>query len=143
MQGKLTFETDDDFSILYKGELYTSYDFSIYIECEDDFDKIIFKGPWGTNSGGKFWFVQDKLKEIRADLSEPRDFTGGNTGVIWEPYTTEADDVALRAKKIAQELKLLPRETVLKMFAEVLDGGTQRNWRGWGHHEERLRRDEV
>lgn len=29
MQGKLTFETDYDFSILYKGELYANMDFSI------------------------------------------------------------------------------------------------------------------
>ena len=121
MQGKLTFETDYDFSILYKGELYANMDFSIYILSGEDFDEITFGGPFGSHYGGKYSEVVDMLQEIRANPSEPRDFTGGNRGVIWEPYTTEAADIAQRAKQIAQELRLLPRETVLKMFAEFLD----------------------
>lgn len=123
MQGKLTFETDYDFSILYKGELYANMDFSIYILSDEDFDEIIFKGPFGATSyGAKYSEVVDMLQEIRANPSEPRYFTGGNRGVVWEPYTTEAADIAQRAKQIAQELKLLPRETVLKMFEEILKG---------------------
>jgi len=121
-QGKLTFETDDDFSILYKGELYTSYDFSIYIENEDDFDEIIFLGPYGSSpKSGKFSEVEEMIQKIRENTSEDRCFLGGNRGVEWIAYTTEADDIISRAQKIAQELNLLPRETVLKMFAEVLD----------------------
>lgn len=121
MQGKLTFETDWDFSILYKGEIYSSYDFSIYVFSLEDFDSIEFRGPWGTNSDGKFSEVQEMLQEIRANPSEPKCFLGGNRGVEWEPQVTEADDIARKAKQIAQELKMLPRETVLKMFAEMLD----------------------
>lgn len=120
MQGKLTFETDYDFSILYNGELYTDYDFSIYIFCLEDFDSIEFRGPWGSGEG-KYSYVKEMLQEIRANPSEPRDFTGGNNGVIWEPNTTEADDIARKAKQIAQELKLLPIEVAQKICREVLD----------------------
>lgn len=133
MQGKLTFETDYDFSILYKGELYTDYDFSIYIFSMEDFDEITFLGPWGSGpTSGKFSEVQEMLQEIRANPSEPRCFLGGNRGVEWEPQVTEADDIIRKAKQIAQELKMLPRETVLEIFAQVLgvlagEGETPRN----------------
>ncbi len=122
IQGKLTFQTDWDFSILYKDELYSSYDFDIYIENEDDFDEIIFLGPYGSGpASGKFSEVEEMIQKIRENPSEDRCFLGGNRGVEWIAYTTETDDIISRAKKIAQELKLLPRETVLKMFAEMLD----------------------
>lgn len=122
MQGKLIFETDWDFSIEYKGEIYTSYDFEIYIESAQDFDKINFLGPWGSGpASGKFSEVEEMLQKIRANLEEPKCFLGGNRGVEWIPYTTKADDIIKRAEKIAQELRLLPREIVLKMFAEVID----------------------
>ena len=122
VKGKLTFQTDWDFSILYKDELYSSYDFDIYIESENDFDEIIFLGPYGSGpASGKFSEVEEMIQKIRENPSENRCFLGGNRGVEWIAYTTESDDIISRAKKIAQELKLLPRETVLKMFAEVLD----------------------
>jgi hypothetical protein len=115
MQGKLIFETDWDFSIEYKGKLYTEYDFEIYIESAQDFDKINFLGPYGSGpASGKFSEVQEMLEKIKQDLKEARCFLGGNRGVEWIPYTTEAED-------IAQELRFLPREVVLKMFGEMLD----------------------
>ena len=120
LQGKLTFETDWDFSILYKGELFADYDFSIYVFSVEDFDSIEFRGPYGSGNG-KYSYVKEMLQEIRANPSEPRDFTGGNTGVIWEPQVTEAEDIVRKAKQIAQELKMLPREKVLEMFAQMLD----------------------
>lgn len=122
MQGKLIFETDWDFSIEYKGKIYTEYDFEIYIESAQDFDKINFLGPWGSGpASGKFSEVEEMLEKIEQDLKEARCFLGGNRGVEWIPYTTEAEDIAHRAEKIAQELRLLPREVVLKMFGEVID----------------------
>lgn len=122
MQGKLTFETDWDFSILYKGELFADYDFSIYVFSVEDFDGIIFLGPHGSGpASGKFSEVKEMLQEIRANPSEPRCFLGGNRGVEWEPQVTEADDIVRKAKQIAQELKMLPREKVLEIFAQMLD----------------------
>jgi hypothetical protein len=121
-QGKLIFETDWDFSILYKGELYTSYDFDIYIESENDFDEIIFLGPYGSGpASGKFSEVEEMIQKIRENPSENRCFLGGNRGVEWIAYTTETDDIISRAQKIAQELKLLPREVAQKICREVLD----------------------
>lgn len=88
----------------------------------EDFDGIIFLGPHGSSpASGKFSEVQEMLQEIRANPSEPRCFLGGNRGVEWEPQVTEADDIARRAKQIAQELKMLPRNVVLEMLKEVLD----------------------
>lgn len=94
MQGKLIFETDWDFSIEYKGKIYTSYDFEIYIESAQDFDKINFLGPYGSGpTSGKFSEVEEMLQEIRANLEDPKCFLGGNRGVKWIPYTTEAEDI--------------------------------------------------
>lgn len=121
MHGKLSFETDWDFSILYKGEIYSDYDFDIYINSAQDFDSIVFLGPWGSGpASGKFSEVEEMLQKIRANPSEPKCFLGGNRGVEWTPYANESDDIIERAKKIAQELNMLPRETVLKMFGEIL-----------------------
>lgn len=87
MLGHLTIQTDDDFSVSYKGKLYMSYDFNLTIDEIGDFDKIELLGRYGQprNPLTKCYEIERDIKTIKDCPNEYLDTTGGNRGVVWQP----------------------------------------------------------
>jgi hypothetical protein len=85
MIGLLTVQTDDDFSIKYKGELYSSYEFTIRITDIKELDKMIICGPYGSprSDNTKCWEFESGIQRIKENPNEEFDTTGGNRGVHW------------------------------------------------------------
>jgi len=85
MIGILTVQTDDDFSIEYAGQLYSSYDFSIEINDIKELDKMIIYGPYGSprSDKTKCWEFECGIQRIKDNPSEGFDTTGGNRGIYW------------------------------------------------------------
>jgi hypothetical protein len=85
MIGILNVQTDDDFSIQYKGELYSSYEFTIKITNIKELDEMIVFGPYGSprSDKTKCWEFESGIQRIKKNPNEEFDTTGGNRGVHW------------------------------------------------------------
>lgn len=98
MLGNLTIQTDDDFSVSYKGKVYGSYDFNIIIERIEDFDLIEILGRFGLprDKYTKAFELERDLKKIKSNPDEMLDTTGGNRGVCWWPTENKKDNSKMR-----------------------------------------------
>ena len=84
---KLYVETDYDFSIMHKGELYCDHSFEIVLESVKELDDIEVLGPYGEKltSSTKCFEYLEAVGRIKNFPDEPLDNTGGKRGVTWTP----------------------------------------------------------
>ena len=85
----LTVETDHDFSLRYRGELFANYEIVLKMESVKDLDDIILQGPFGVPSLPEKRFEFDEaMKAIRENPELEFSNLGGNRGVEWIPITS-------------------------------------------------------
>jgi acyl-CoA hydrolase len=107
MLGHLKIQTDDDFSVLYKGKYYSSYDFSLIIGELADFDKIELLGRHGLSRtpDTKCLEVERDIAKIKSCPDEMLDTTGGNRGVCWWPV----ESIEMQEQELTTYFTVLPK----------------------------------
>ena len=86
MIGILTVQTDYDFSIEFKGEVYSDYEFTLEINDIKELSEMTILGPFGNHSRSadtKCWEFESGIQRIKNNPSEEFDTTGGNRGINW------------------------------------------------------------
>jgi len=80
-------QTDWDFSVRYKGKLYTGYDFIVPIDSVDDLDEIqICAADGGELTLRTKWMeISRAIAYIKEHPDERYDTTGSNRGVSYWP----------------------------------------------------------
>lgn len=84
---QLRIETDDDFSVEFKGQLLVGHEIELVVRRLDELDTLQVLGPWGspaTMNTKRFEF-DEGLTAVRKNPDEPFSNTGGNRGIEWEP----------------------------------------------------------
>jgi hypothetical protein len=78
-------ETDDDFSLLFKGKLITGYEIDLFLDGVDDLKGIMLQGPFGSpDQPEKRWEWDEAVDCILRNPNTPFCNTGGNRGVEWD-----------------------------------------------------------
>ena len=81
-------ETDDDFSLQYKGTTHFN-DINLLLQSVDELDEIKIMGPWGSNASAKSQEYEEAIMHIKENPNHHYDNTGGNRGVTWTPINQE------------------------------------------------------
>jgi len=78
-------QTDWDFSVRFKGKLYSDYNFFLFFDSLEELDQIEILGPYGAprNINTKCSELVEAIKKIKQNPHESFDTTGGNRGVYY------------------------------------------------------------
>lgn len=81
----LTVVTDDDFSLFFKGQLYTDHEISLDINDPSELNQIEVLGKWGNDltDDVKCSEFTRGIEAIKSNPYTGYDSTGGNRGVNW------------------------------------------------------------
>lgn len=85
---RMLVQTDLDFSIRFKGKLYSEYSFFVLFDSPEELDQIEILGPYGTSrhTNTKCSELVEAIKRIQQNPRESFDTTGGNRGVVYDSY---------------------------------------------------------
>ena len=124
MQGRIYFETDFDFAVKFKGEIYSSHEFDFYINSFEEFKSIQFLGPFGSGEPKNYsncCHVQDAMDTIKQNPAEHFSNLGGNRGVMWVPNDLNDEEKILSHFKGAySECKIQDKKLVLQKIAQAM-----------------------
>lgn len=124
MQGRIYFETDFDFAVKFKGEIYSSHEFDFYINSFEEFKSIQFLGPFGSGEPKNYsncCHVQDAMEAIKQNPTEHFSNLGGNRGVMWAPNDlNDLEKITFGIKKLIGESKVENKKLVLQKIAQAM-----------------------
>lgn len=123
MQGRIYFETDWDFAVKFKGEIYSGHEFDFYINSYEEFESIEFIDY--TNSGPKLCcpccHVQEGLDSIEQNPAEHFSNLGGNRGVMWAPNDlNDLEKITFGIKKLIGESKVENKKLLIQEIAQAM-----------------------
>jgi hypothetical protein len=117
-------ETDNDFSLEFKGELHAGCGITLHLDDVKQLDEIKLLGPFGTplSENSKTGEYLYGVGLIKAAPEEQLCTLGGNRGVHWIPNipTPKWDDTRLQALRLVSEI-IATQELDMEMLCESMD----------------------
>jgi len=127
----LRVETDDDFSLLFKGELITGNKIDLFLDGVNDLKSIMLQGPFGSpDQPEKRWEWDEAVDCILRNPNTPFCNTGGNRGVEWDIVERPLPDYLcdLNAMHEAENTILDAIAFVRRRYYQNLDAITGDQW---------------
>lgn len=92
----LNVETDWDFTLEFKGELYSDNEITLLLSDVSELDQIKLQGPFGApHEPEKRWEWDEAMEAIKANPEKGFSNQGGNRGVSWTVCKNELNSVGI------------------------------------------------
>jgi len=121
MKYLLNIETDWDFAIKFRGEIFSEYEIDITLDSVEELDEIELLGPFATplSEDTKVWEFNQAMEAIKANPDQSFCNQGGNRGVDWTPLpqtrpkTKKHNGIVNAFTRSARRQKQQEKETML------------------------------